>query len=101
MLNAVLCKGVRVRVLKQHWLKALDAATIIVPCGPMSSNDAKSTAYDTDIVELLVRSGRCTLRTAVADERITRTISSNGLSSWISGRHVANTTRPTRMTPVT
>ena len=44
-------------------LNALVAATSIVACGPMRRSDAKSTAYDTDIVELLVRSGSWLVRT--------------------------------------
>ena len=44
MLNSVRCTGVRVLVFRWHWLTALPAATSIVPCGPMSSSDAKSTA---------------------------------------------------------
>jgi hypothetical protein len=73
MLKSVRCSGVRVRVFRWHWLSALVAAMIIVACGPTRRSDAKSTAYDTDIVELLVRSGSWTLSVAVADDRIRST----------------------------
>ena len=57
-LNSVRCSGLRSLLLKWHWLNALPAATSMVSCGPSSSSDAKSTAYDTDIVDPLVVSGR-------------------------------------------
>ena len=53
-------------------------ATSIVSCGPSSSSDAKSTAYDTDIVEPPVVSGRCTLSAAVAVESSIRAMNRNG-----------------------
>ena len=51
-----------------HWLHALTAATIIVSFGPSSSSDAKSTAYETDIVDPLRASGSVTLKTDVTDD---------------------------------
>ena len=45
-------------------------ATIMVSLGPISISAAKSTAYDTDIVEPLLASGRLTLKAEVmADVR--------------------------------
>ena len=58
MLNSVRYSGLRSFLFRWHWLNALPAATSIVSCGPSSSSDAKSTAYDTDIVDPLVVSGR-------------------------------------------
>ena len=68
MLNSVRWSGLRSLLFRWHWLNALPAATSIVSCGPRSSSDAKSTAYDTDIVEPLVVSGSVTLSAAVADD---------------------------------
>ena len=51
MLKSVRCSGLRSLMRNVHWLYALAAATSIVSFGPSSSSDAKSTAYDTDIVE--------------------------------------------------
>src|SRR5436309_3199729 len=51
ILNSVRWIGLRSLMRKVHWLKALTAATIIVSFGPSRSSEAKSTAYDTDIVE--------------------------------------------------
>src|SRR5690349_6649825 len=48
-----------------HWLHALVTATSMVSFGPSSSNAAKSTAYDTDIVEPLLASGKLTLNAEV------------------------------------
>ena len=52
-----------------HWLQALVPATSIVSSAPSRSSDAKSTAYDTDIVEPLVASGRLTLSADASDEQ--------------------------------
>jgi hypothetical protein len=41
--------------------------------GPSSRRAAKSTAYDTDMVEPLRASGRVTLKTDVMDDSATRT----------------------------
>ena len=57
-LNNVRYSGFCSLLFRWHWLNALPAATSIVLCGPSSRSDAKSTAYETDIVEPLVVSGR-------------------------------------------
>ena len=68
MLNSVRWIGLRSLMRNVHWLKALAAATSIVSFGPSSSSEAKSTAYDTDIVDDRRASGRFTLKTEVIDE---------------------------------
>ena len=68
MLNSVRWIGLRSLMRNVHWLNALAAATSIVSFGPSSSSDAKSTAYDTDIVDERRASGRFTLKTDVIDE---------------------------------
>ena len=55
MLKSVRYGGLRSLMRNVHWLHALAAATIIVSFGPSSSSDAKSTAYETDIVETAAR----------------------------------------------
>jgi hypothetical protein len=62
-----------------HWLHALVAATHIVAFSPSSSSDAKSTAYDTDIVDPLVESGRFTFRADAMEEKIRRARKRPGL----------------------
>ena len=52
-----------------HWLQALAAATNIVGSAPISSSDAKSTAYETDMVDPLVASGRLTFRPDATEEK--------------------------------
>ena len=69
MLNNVRYTGARVCVRNVHWAHALVAATNIVASAPSSSSEAKSTAYDTDMVEPLVVSGRLTLKADASDER--------------------------------
>ena len=84
MLNSVRYSGLRSRLLfRWHWANALAAATTIVSCGPSSSSDAKSTAYDTDIVDPLVVSGSVTFRAAAADDSSVRTTKSSGSSTRI------------------
>ena len=63
-----------------HWLHALVTATSIVSFGPSSSSAAKSTAYDTDIVEPLLASGRLTLKAEVTAEVRRRTVKRYGLA---------------------
>ena len=63
-----------------HWLHALAAATSIVSSAPSSSSAAKSTAYDTDIVEPLRASGRLTLSAEASDEQPSRTANSSGFA---------------------
>ena len=60
MLNRVRWIGLRSLMRNVHWLNALAAATSIVSFGPSSSSEAKSTAYETDIVEPPDASGRLT-----------------------------------------
>ena len=60
--------GLRSLIRNVHWLNALTAATIIVSFGPSRSRDAKSTAYETDIVDPLRASGSVTLKTDVTDD---------------------------------
>src|SRR5262245_36375328 len=73
MLNSVRCVGDFVFVRNVHWLHALVAATSIVALAPSRSSEAKSTAYDTDIVEPLVVSGSVTLSADASDDRRRRT----------------------------
>src|SRR5260370_40958619 len=73
MLNSVRCTGERVWVRNVHWLQALVAATNIVASAPSSSSAAKSTAYDTDMVEPLEVSGRFTFNADASEETTSRT----------------------------
>ena len=78
----------RSRLFRWHCENALDAATSIVSCGPSSSSDAKSTAYDTDIVEPLLASGRLTLNAEViADVRRRSAKSGRSLNSECGPSH--------------
>ena len=72
MLNAVRKCALRARVLNVHWLHALVPATSIVSSAPRSRRDAKSTAYDTDIVEPPEASGRFTFNADASDEQSSR-----------------------------
>ena len=85
----------------EHWLHALTAATTIVSFGPRSRSDAKSTAYDTDIVEPLRASGRLTLKTEVTDDRVSRSRKSQGSAKVRKGKNTASSPRPTAMTAKT
>ena len=78
MLKSVRYGGFRVFILNVHWLHALATATSIVSCGPSMMSAAKSTAYDTDIVEPLLASGRLTLNAEVTAERRSRVAKSTG-----------------------
>src|SRR5262249_44914058 len=80
MLKSVRYVSPRARTLNVHWAHALTAATIIVSFGPSSNSDAKSTAYDTDIVEPLVASGRLTLSPDAIEEKTRKVTNSAGLS---------------------
>ena len=92
MLKSVRYAGLRSLMRNVHWLQALTAATIIVSFGPSSSSDAKSTAYDTDIVEPLRASGRVTLKTEVTDDSASSSRKSHGDSKVFSGKNA--TSRP-------
>ena len=61
-----------------HWLQALAMATSIVSLAPRSRSAAKSTAYDTDIVEPPETSGRLTFSADASDEQRSRAVKSAG-----------------------
>src|SRR3954451_3199069 len=86
MLNSVRWIGLRSLMRNEHWLHALTAATSIVSFGPSSSSDAKSTAYETDIVEPLRASGSVTLKTDVTDESVSSRRKTHGDSNVFSGK---------------
>src|SRR5438045_225227 len=94
MLNSVRYAGLRSLIRKVHWLHALTAATIIVSFGPSSSSDAKSTEYDTDIVDPLRASGSLTLNTEASEERITSSRNSHGDAKDLRGKKAASRTAP-------
>src|SRR5258708_40095195 len=97
MLNSVRWIGLRSLMRKVHWLNALAAATTMVSLGPSSSSDAKSTAYDTDIVEERLASGRFTLKTEVIDDSSSRQRKSQGLpTKWI-GKNATSSAAPAPM----
>src|SRR4029077_13283928 len=98
MLNRVRWIGLRSLIRNVHWLNALAAATIIVSFGPSSSSDAKSTAYDTDIVEERRASGRLTLKTEVIDDSSSRPMNSHTLlpTNWV-GKNATSMAAPTPM----
>src|SRR5690349_18894259 len=98
MLKSVRYAGLRSLIRKEHWLHALAAATIIVSFAPSSSSDAKSTAYDTDIVEPLRASGRFTLKTEVIDESSNSSRNSDGERNEFNGKNATSSTAPTAMT---
>ena len=97
MLKSVRCSGFRSLIRKVHWLNALAAATIIVSLGPRSSSDAKSTAYDTDIVDDRRASGRFTLNTDVMDDSSSSPRKSQGLLATPVGKHRTTSTAPSAM----
>ena len=85
MLNNVRYAGFLVFILNVHWLQALATATSMVSCGPSRRSAAKSTAYDTDIVEPLLESGRLTLNADVAADNSSRMAKSAGFSNVARG----------------
>src|ERR1700754_4454492 len=93
MLNSVRYGADLVCVRNVHWLKALAAATSIVSSAPSSSSAAKSTAYDTDIVEPLVASGRLTLKADASEERTSSERNNPGLVI-VRGAKTASTKAP-------
>src|SRR3954470_18017963 len=99
MLNSVRWIGLRSLMRNVHWLNALTAATSIVSFGPSSSSDAKSTAYDTDIVEERRASGRLTLKTEVIDDSSSSAKNSHGLPANSLGKNAASRPPPTAMIP--
>src|SRR5258708_17140316 len=97
MLNSVGWMGLRSLMRKVHWLTALTAATSMVSFGPSSSSDAKSTAYDTDIVEERLASGRLTLKTDVIDDSSSRQRKSQGLPTKCVGKNATSSPAPAPM----
>src|SRR3954453_19043368 len=81
MLNSVRYGADRDCVRNVHWLHALAAATSIVWSAPSRSNAAKSTAYETDIVEPLEASGRLTFSADASDEQPRRNANSSGFAN--------------------
>src|SRR5579863_7127271 len=69
MLKSVRYGAERDFVRNVHWLHALAAPTSMVSFAPSSSSAAKSTAYDTDIVDPLAASGRLTFSAEASDEK--------------------------------
>src|SRR5438552_5353538 len=98
MLNSVLNGAVFVVVRMVHWLQALTAATIIVSFAPSSNSAAKSTAYDTDIVDPLVASGSLILRADASDEQPSRITNKSGFAI-VCGANSPRTIAPAATTP--
>src|SRR6188768_3362065 len=100
MLNAVRNGALRARVLKVHCAQALVPATSIVSSAPSSSSDAKSTAYDTDMVDPPDASGRLTFSAEASDEQIS---SAAKIAGWVieCGTKNATTAAPAMMTAET
>src|SRR5262245_41695756 len=97
MLNSVRWIGFRSLMRNVHWLNALTAATTIVSFGPSSSSDAKSTAYETDIVDDRRASGRLTLKTDVIDDSSSSETKSSLRSPKSVGKNAANRIAPIPM----
>src|ERR687890_2131701 len=95
ILNSVRYAGFLSLMRNVHWLHALAAATIIVSLGPSSRSDAKSTAYDTDIVDPLRASGRLTLKTEVTDESVSSRRNNHGEANVLIGKNVTRSPVPT------
>ncbi len=93
--------GFRSLIRNVHWLQALTAATIIVSPGPSSSNEAKSTAYETDIVDPLRASGSVTLNTDVTDDSVRSSRNSQMDESTFVGKRNKTSPTPAAMTAVT
>src|SRR5688572_28913353 len=98
MLNSVRCAGLCSFVRNVHWLHALTAATSIVSFGPSSSSDAKSTAYDTDIVDPERASGSVTLKTEVTDDSVSSTRNGTGEATTPNGKNAASSSAPSAIT---
>src|ERR1043165_6183866 len=100
MLNSVRKNAVRVSVRNVHWLQALTAATIIVSLAPSSSSAAKSTAYDTDMVEPLLAIGRRTLSADASEEHASNIANSSGFAIEC-GANIARMSAPAAITAAT
>src|SRR5215831_18518227 len=95
MLKSVRYGGVLDSTRNVHWLHALAAATSIVSSAPSRSSAAKSTAYDTDIVEPLLASGSVTLNAEASDEK-TRSAANRKRTSTPVVRTAPTNTRAAR-----
>src|SRR6476659_375350 len=100
MLNSVRYGVERTCVRNVHCAHVLTAATSIVSFAPSNSSAAKSTAYDTDIVELLLASGSVTLRADARDEQRSSARKTTGLA-MVCGANSASTTAPAARTAPT
>src|SRR5262245_37369464 len=100
MLNSVRNGAVLVVVRIVHWLHALTAATIMVSFAPRSNSAAKSTAYDTDIVDPLVASGSLTFRADASDEQPSRITNRTGFAI-VCGTNIPRTIAPAASTAAT
>src|SRR3989442_1143357 len=98
MLKIVRYVGFRCFMRKVHWLHALPIATIIVAWGPSRSSAAKSTAYETDIVDPLLASGNDTLKADVNADTTSRPTNNQGFSNVMFGRLNARTTAAAAIT---
>src|SRR6266850_7572200 len=99
MLKSVRCGLERTCVRKVHCAQALTAATSIVSSAPRSSSAAKSTAYDTDIVEPLVARGRLTLRAEASDEQRSSVAKTSGFAMVCGVKNARTSTPATRTAP--
>src|ERR1041384_3353604 len=97
MLKSVRWTGLRSLMRNVHWLNALAAATIIVSFGPSSSSEAKSTAYDTDIVDDRRARGRFTLKTEVIDDSSSSVTKRIWFPTSRVGKNATNRTAPMAM----
>src|SRR5437762_10514420 len=94
MLKSVRYAGLRSLIRNVHWLHALTAATIIVSFGPSSRSEAKSTEYETDMVEPLRASGSLTLNTDASEDRTTRSRNSQGEAKDLRGKNATRRAAP-------
>ncbi len=86
MLKSVRCTGFFTLMRNVHWLHALIAPTIIVCAGPSRISERKSIAYETDIVDALRVSGRCTLNAEVIEDSRSRVPNHAGCGSGWTGK---------------
>src|SRR5262249_10571218 len=99
MLKSVRCGGVRDSVRNVHWLHALAPATSIVSSAPSRSSAAKSTAYDTDIVDPLLASGRLTLNAEASDDNSSNAKKSVGCAIDRGANNTSTTAPAVRTAP--
>src|SRR5205814_10450130 len=100
MLYSVRYSGLRVFIRKVHWLQALAPATSMVSSAPSIKSAAKSTAYDTDIDDPLLVSGRLTFRADAREENTSRAANS-GKSPNLLGWKTSSTRKPAATTAQT